>query len=182
MKRHTTITITGITVLATLAACFWAAAAPIMPVRGGLPDEAYSLAGMRRINAFVDAVPTEVRDAADKIEQVFFARLEDAGLEIAEAPEEKTLPKVVLQIQAATDTDQPDSLALGLVIAVHQPVTVERLDARLMVPTVSTSNVLLTTRDKASEVLEAEVKKLTTYVTKVIRVASKNQRIDTSRQ
>lgn len=120
--------------------------APFVPVGRDLPDEIYSLAGLDAVEMALEAIPPELAHISADLETLFANQLEAAGIVVKDDP---GLPRLVLQIQASTDPKVPEALAFAIVLALHQPVMVERLKSQLDVPTVSVSWVRQTTKADA---------------------------------
>ena len=143
--------------------------APFLPKERKLPDEIYSLSDLGTIHAVLDAIPPELNELKDDLEQLFHDHLEEAGLEVRNDP---NLPRLALQLQASTDPNVPDGLAVAIVLALHQPVVVERLASRLVLPTVSMSWVKQTTERDAPKVVLREVRFLLNFFTDKLQEAT----------
>jgi len=116
-----------------------AQAAPILPQKPKLPGELIILSGLNRLQVVIEALPEEIsrgRFTRDTIGDVLKSRLRKDGFQVAEeAAEGRNIPRLVAQLFVATDADQPESVAMTLILALHQEVLLERLERRITVPT-----------------------------------------------
>ena len=149
-------------------------AGPILPgsITTDAPDEARSLAGLKRVRLEVLPLPQLLRDAGvrpSRLGRILVGPLADSGVEVANDPE---LPRVAVKIFAATDAKQAAAVSIGVVVAVHQSVKVQRLDRQLRVPTASVTTVSLATRDTVRAVVEHELRAVADALQRIIRVTT----------
>jgi len=162
--------------LACLAMVLWAGwstrAAPILPTGPGLTVEQQTLQGLQKLRVEVVPVTGKLKSAGistSRVEELFRRELTDSGLQIIER---RDAPMVRLVIFAATDAEQPESMAVSFVIAFHQEVRVKRIDVEMTVPTAFFMQTKLTTRSQARELVEWEVREMTRRVLKISNLAS----------
>lgn len=159
--------------LLAVAAVLAVSAAPMIPRTSELSDEARSLAGLLAVDVSMLPLPRMLADRAvngERLERRFRELLAEGGLE---ARDDGRPPRVVLRVEAAADGDHPDTIAVLLIIAVHQGVTVERLGEHLTVPTASMSAMKLARESEAQETLEALLRKNLGALARVVREASR---------
>ncbi len=149
-------------------------AAPILPGSAprDAPDEALSLAGLKRVRIEVLPLPPLLKDAGvrpSNLRQLLIVPLEEAGIKIEEEPD---LPRIVVKVFMATDEQQPQALSIGVVVAVHQRVRVRRLDRSLVVPTATVTQVAQASRETARDAVERELQVVAHALQRIIRVAT----------
>lgn len=181
MKRiHGLVTFTAAAV--TLSFTWWAAAGPIAPGAGrpaplakqALNDEMLSVAGITRVRINVAELHHRLRkleiDRA-QVHEIFRQRLVDVGIEVDDDPD---LPQLGLLLNAGFNHDNPEYLAVSIVIGVHQRVHVERLDQQMNVATMSFSKAALTENAKAGalETIERDIIAMVRQLSMIIDLAS----------
>ena len=81
----------------------WVTGSPILPGGRDLPDEVYSLVGLRKINTIVEPVPQDLGRMKGELDKVFCSRFKDAGFEICD---DSDALRMTLHVQASTDPDR----------------------------------------------------------------------------
>ena len=139
-----------------------------------IPDELRSLAGMTKFRIQVDPIiglsEKEV-PSRDDLARLLGEDLERPGFEIGNEPH---LPRLVLQVMVAKDSDQPDAVGLAMVLAVHQEAYFERLDRALTVPTASMSSAGLTVRRRAQETIRDMTRRMAVNMAAALRLAERS--------
>ncbi len=157
---------TGIAVI-VLGSGIWASAGPFTPHRRSLPDEALSLAGLNHFN--IEVRSPHVPEAVEPVLAVMSDRLEEAGCELSE---DVDVPRMVISIFTSEDLEQPDALAVLMMIAIRQPVSIERLETELTIPTALYTHVKLTTKADARDVIIQQARKFTDFAVQTMREAT----------
>jgi len=140
--------------LAAAFATAWTGAEPILPTSPPPPEEALSLAGVRRFQiAPITLTPMLERAEVNArvLQKQIGLRLRREGFEVADDP---ALPRIGLTILTDTDPDHPQAVALTIIISAHQRVRVDRIGRSLTVPTATTGNTVLTTTANLSTAVE----------------------------
>ena len=144
--------------LVGLAGGWWASAGPVLPKPKKPSDEMISLAGLKkfRLNAQpVIGFAKDVQSITEFAEKAFREHAEDAGFEIGQ---DLDLLQVILTVIGNTDPDQPEALSLYVAISVYQPVYVDRLQRKLIVPTATILKPELTTQGRLLDTLDDQVR------------------------
>jgi hypothetical protein len=139
--------------VATLAAV-WSHAGPLLPEQPSPPEEALSLSKVTQFQLDPILLSPLLKDAAVNarpLARKLRGQLRRQGIELADNP---ALPRLVLTILTDTDPDQPESVALTIIMAVHQRVRIDRINRSLSVPTATTGNTRLTTKRSLSSAVE----------------------------
>ena len=143
--------------LVGLAGGWWVSAGPVLPKVPKPSDEMISLAGLKkfRLNAQpVIGFSKDVHSITEFAEKVFREQVEAAGFEVGR---DLDLPQVSLTVIGNADPDQPDALSLYVAISVYQPVYVDRLQRKLVVPTATILKPELTTQGRLLDTLREQV-------------------------
>lgn len=170
MNRRTTSIVSCF--LSGLAVTWCVFAGPMLPSEDRVPDEALSLAGLRQFKIEVSAAPDVLERCGittDELKSMFHRQLEEAGLMVRE---DGDMPRLVLTVFDAKDINQPESVALSVVIAVHQPVYLKRMKREMTVPTVSMGKMGLTTKQKVDGTLQNLIRVTTDALNRTIRMAT----------
>ena len=96
----------------------------------------------------------DVHSITEFAEKVFREQVEAAGFEVGR---DLDLPQVSLTVIGNADPDQPDALSLYVAISVYQPVYVDRLQRKLVVPTATILKPELTTQGRLLDTLREQV-------------------------
>jgi len=145
----------------------WAVAGPYTPGQRSIADEAFSLAGLNRFN--VEVRSPHMPEMINPVLKVLSERLQDAGCELSE---DLDVPRMVISIFISKDPNQPEALAVLIVIAVRQPVSIERLQTELTIPTALYTHVKLTTKAKARTVIIQQARKFADFAIETMREAT----------
>src|SRR5690606_19564110 len=114
---------------------------PILPRPQRLPDDVRTLAKIDRVQLQINEPAVHLREAgftAAKIETDWTRRLQAAGFEVvaaADVAQPGDVPILVVETNSAGDTDVPDGVGFTCVLKVHQRVSLDRLEGKLIVPT-----------------------------------------------
>ena len=109
-------------------------AGPVLP-KVKLTDQHLTLAGLKRLELVVDALPRELLALGIKREDLdedWRDRLSDAGFELTKG---KGDPILRLNLVVATDDEVPDAISVAPCVTLEQRVMLPNGDRALMVPT-----------------------------------------------
>ena len=118
-----------------LGAGLTAWAAPLLPSRSPLTDEARSLVGLKRLNLNISQIPSGMaaaRLSVRKIRDHWTVRLREAGFEVVRDP---VAPSLNLLIIGGAEPGIPKGVGFAMLLELEQPVRIEGLDQTLRVPT-----------------------------------------------
>ncbi len=142
-----------------------AMAVPVLP-RADVPaGDVQSLAGIDAVRVEVElhapALDTD-QDKLKMLESTFRVLIEDQPIRVT--PEDDEAPLMRLAMQTQTADDVPDAVAVIYHISVTQPVTVERINKQVSLPTYSLIHTVVMPenrlRDRLDEPLRAMVNRL----------------------
>lgn len=149
-----------------------AIAAPIRPSKPKLPPEVIGLAGIEEVRVQVDPIPLAAKNAGidqELLTVAFREEVERVGLKVVERED---VPKVVFQVMAPTHADHEDVIGVMTIVAVHQPVTIERTGKSLTVPTASMTRASISSVDRARFELDREVRSIAQFLATLIKQAT----------
>ena len=141
-----------------LAGGWWVSAGPVLPKPPKPSDEMISLAGIKQFRLNVQPVlgfSKDVKSITEFAEKVFREQAELAGFEIGQ---DSDLPSVTLTVIGNSDPDLPEALSLYVAISVYQPVYMDRLERKLVVPTATILKPELTTQGRLLDTLHDQVR------------------------
>lgn len=155
MLRHRfivcSITMVGAVSLIAMASPFL----PSAQVRES--DRIVSLARIEEVSTQVQSLPPDIRQAGLTVKQVqqqLAKHLRTAGFKVTEAND---VPVVDIRIMSVTESAVPDGVAYSVTLLVLQAVTVERLNANLVVPTYVVGSIGLEPRGKLRDAVRANI-------------------------
>lgn len=175
MKRDTTIAtgLTGVTgLIVALTGAWWATAGPVLPPPQALPDEVQSMAHLHQVRVWVyplENLPPESELNHRQVREVLEERLKERDFEVTA---KEDVPELKVKLLFKYDPSQPEALSISLLIGLHQPAHIKRLDRHLKVPTATVFDATLTTRDQVDKSLRQLVQKGADLLTVAVRLAT----------
>ncbi|MAE66481.1 MAG: hypothetical protein CMJ18_19605 [Phycisphaeraceae bacterium] len=160
---------TGIVLCLIIAASI--GAAPVFQRRAELPGELQSLASLHELAIVIDHTIGRVMDEYT-LRKRFSAALRRSGFKVVEgtAP-----PRVALQYIVTTEPDMPGVIGLTTILAVHQGVTLRRLEKDLTVPVASLVHATLCREKDLDATMEREIQTATDRLADYVKQASKHR-------
>ncbi len=146
-------------------------AAPIAPTQTELPEEVFTLRGLKQVRFKIAPIPANL-DAAGVTEQMlgkFVQLLSDRGFEIVE---DEQAPLLQLVTNGKSSAEHPSVIAVILAVGVHQRVTLHRLELEITTPTTTVSHAVVTTKGQVAEVLPAEIETFVRQFTNIVELAN----------
>ena len=162
-----------LTVLNLLAAVVWAG--PMLFEKKKLPDDVRSLALIEELRLEIEPFPGEMVDIGVKHEplrKLWSDRLVEAGYEITE---EKDTPQIRVQMTFTRDDRVKNGLGFSVVFMLAQPITVEGIEGKLMVPTYVSSALGIETKETIREATEGVLRNLLESFISHQQVAAENR-------
>ena len=104
------------------------------------------------------------------LDEAFRDELEETGIRIVE---DRDAPLAKLILFEVEDSDQPQALGIGVILAVHQTVKLERLNRRLTIPTYTTTKVFITNEEDAAARLEPVLRDVIRHFTRTVEQANR---------
>lgn len=172
-RKCATSSLAGLAVVLLIG--WLAVAAPILPSGRKLTVEQRTLRGLKKVRLEVTPITGELKEngvRTQTLTDVLEEAMAEFGIQVVDEPD---VPLVKVVVFDATDPDQPDALAISFVIAIHQDIVLKRLDEQMVVPTAFFTQTKLTTKSRASEMVEYEVRAMTK---RVLRIASEASAAD----
>lgn len=161
------ITLIAASFIAVFSSSLFVMAVPYTLAPPRVLEETYSLANIKAFS--VEVQSEDLPGITDEVTNQIIDRLADAEYEIVNDPE---VPRLVLHISTAMDPQQPDGLALAMIVAVHQPISVERLESTLVVPTFTSSHIKLTTHGDVKKVVLRQCPRLMDFMIELMSKAT----------
>ena len=163
--------------LTSVAIVIWtllsASAAPVWPGTPKLTVEQLSLRGIDALRLEVIPVSKDLREAGvstEELEAAFAEEVRTSDIRIVSVP---TVPVARLVVFGDTNDDQPDAVALTVVIALHQEILLKRVDVETTAPTAFFTETTLTTRARVRKKAEWEVREMARRMLKTAADATK---------
>lgn len=177
--RYTFILAAGIVFIVT---GLWATAAPIGPRSEKLSDEILSLGGLKQIQLEVEQIPAPLNEAGleqQTVDNLIQQSLKEGGFVIMK---DEDVPRLLVRVQAVTNSDDPGGLGALVIVAVHQKVTVERLGTQLKVPTMTASYAGYTAKQDIAKLVEKKLPALLAHFVRLVHKARADSREATSQR
>lgn len=143
----------GIVVVLALVA----RSAPFLPNKARLDDEVRSLADVSSVRLAVQQHCKELVDEgfdASAAEALVEKQLDHAAINVVE---EDTAPMLKIEIYGSTEPNVPSALAFLVSLKLVQPVTIDRLDEKMLVPTFTMVRGGMEASDRVRSTAEAEL-------------------------
>ncbi len=148
-------------------------AAPILPARPDFSDENLSLGGVKRVRLQIHRISKSLQDVGISqrdLDEAFRDELKETGIRIVE---DRDAPLAKLILFEVGDSDQPQAMGIGVILAVHQTVKLERLGRRLTIPTYTTTKVFITNEENAAARLEPVLRDVIRHFTRTVEQANR---------